>query len=109
MHTVQKDTTFTKIFVGGLPYHTTDSSLRKYFEVFGDIEEAVVITDRQTGKSRGYGFPEEHFLPSVGKLSFGIGSYEEIPSNASKLAAKLILQNGRMMDRRASKMDKEMG
>lgn len=56
MHTVQKDTTFTKIFVGGLPYHTTDSSLRKYFEVFGDIEEAVVITDRQTGKSRGYGF-----------------------------------------------------
>uniref|UniRef100_A0A8C6VMT2 RNA-binding protein 38 n=2 Tax=Elapinae TaxID=42168 RepID=A0A8C6VMT2_NAJNA len=56
MHTVQKDTTFTKIFVGGLPYHTTDSSLRKYFEVFGDIDEAVVITDRQTGKSRGYGF-----------------------------------------------------
>ncbi|XP_051887327.1 RNA-binding protein 24-A-like isoform X1 [Pristis pectinata] len=56
MHTLQKDTTFTKIFVGGLPYHTTDSSLRKYFEVFGDIEEAVVITDRQTGKSRGYGF-----------------------------------------------------
>uniref|UniRef100_A0A4W4H5C9 RNA-binding protein 38 n=1 Tax=Electrophorus electricus TaxID=8005 RepID=A0A4W4H5C9_ELEEL len=50
------DTTFTKIFVGGLPYHTTDASLRKYFEIFGDIDEAVVITDRQTGKSRGYGF-----------------------------------------------------
>ncbi|KAJ8267283.1 hypothetical protein COCON_G00124550 [Conger conger] len=56
MHTTQKDTTYTKIFVGGLPYHTTDTSLRKYFEVFGEIEEAVVITDRQTGKSRGYGF-----------------------------------------------------
>ncbi|XP_063054574.1 RNA-binding protein 24-like [Engraulis encrasicolus] len=56
MHSSQKDTTFTKIFVGGLPYHTTDSSLRKYFEVFGEIDEAVVITDRQTGKSRGYGF-----------------------------------------------------
>ena len=53
---MQKDTTFTKIFVGGLPYHTTDKSLRQFFEVFGDIEEAVVITDRQTGKSRGYGF-----------------------------------------------------
>ncbi|KAH9373956.1 hypothetical protein HPB48_001132 [Haemaphysalis longicornis] len=52
----QKDTTFTKIFVGGLPYHTTDKSLRQFFESFGDIEEAVVITDRQTGKSRGYGF-----------------------------------------------------
>ncbi|XP_007241133.3 RNA-binding protein 24b [Astyanax mexicanus] len=56
MHSSQKDTTFTKIFVGGLPYHTTDCSLRKYFEVFGEIDEAVVITDRQTGKSRGYGF-----------------------------------------------------
>lgn len=53
---LQKDTTFTKIFVGGLPYHTNDASLRKYFEAFGDIDEAVVITDRQTGKSRGYGF-----------------------------------------------------
>ncbi|XP_048521709.1 RNA-binding protein 24-A isoform X2 [Dendroctonus ponderosae] len=51
-----KDTTFTKLFVGGLPYHTTDKSLRDHFSVYGDIEEGVVITDRQTGKSRGYGF-----------------------------------------------------
>ena len=50
------DTTLTKIFVGGLPYHTTDDGLRQYFQQFGDIDEAVVITDRQTGKSRGYGF-----------------------------------------------------
>lgn len=52
----QKDTTWTKLFVGGLPYHTTDKSLREHFAVYGAIEEAVVITDRQTGKSRGYGF-----------------------------------------------------
>lgn len=52
----QKDTTWTKLFVGGLPYHTTDKSLREHFAVYGEIEEAVVITDRQTGKSRGYGF-----------------------------------------------------
>ncbi|CAF0788822.1 unnamed protein product [Didymodactylos carnosus] len=51
-----KDTTYQKIFVGGLPYHTTDETLRKYFEKYGDIEEAVVILDRSTGKSRGYGF-----------------------------------------------------
>ncbi|KAM7538172.1 hypothetical protein Aperf_G00000067481 [Anoplocephala perfoliata] len=55
-HYPNRDTTFTKIFVGGLPYHTTDTSLRAFFERFGEIEEAVVITDRQTGKSRGYGF-----------------------------------------------------
>lgn len=65
MHAGQKDTTYTKIFVGGLPYHTTDSSLRKYFEVFGEIEEAVVITDRQTGKSRGYGFVSSPILSSI--------------------------------------------
>lgn len=52
----QKDTTWTKLFVGGLPYHTTDKSLREHFNVYGDIEEAVVITDRTTNKSRGYGF-----------------------------------------------------
>uniref|UniRef100_A0AC34R1P2 RRM domain-containing protein n=1 Tax=Panagrolaimus sp. JU765 TaxID=591449 RepID=A0AC34R1P2_9BILA len=54
--TGSKDTMFTKIFVGGLPYHTTDKTLHDYFAQFGEIEEAVVITDRQTQKSRGYGF-----------------------------------------------------
>lgn len=58
----QKDTTYTKIFVGGLPYHTTDETLRKYFDSFGEIEEAVVITDRQSGKSRGYGFVSRNSL-----------------------------------------------
>lgn len=56
---VERDTTYTKLFVGGLPYHTSDESLRKHFQSFGDIDEAVVITDRQTGKSRGYGFVSE--------------------------------------------------
>lgn len=54
--TGSRDTTYTKIFVGGLPYHTTDATLHEYFKQFGEIEEAVVITDRQTQKSRGYGF-----------------------------------------------------
>ncbi len=53
---LQKDNTLTKLFVGGLPYHTTDETLRAFFSQFGDIEEAVVIHDRATGKSKGYGF-----------------------------------------------------
>lgn len=64
-----KDTTWTKLFVGGLPYHTTDKSLREHFNVYGDIEEAVVISDRQTGKSRGYGFVS-NFFPFFQKFSF---------------------------------------
>lgn len=59
--TQSKDTTYTKIFVGGLPYHTTDESLGQFFKKFGNIEEAVVINDRQTGKSRGYGFVSQLF------------------------------------------------
>ena len=45
-----------KLFVGGLSFDTTDMSLRDGFARFGDITEAKVITDRDTGRSRGFGF-----------------------------------------------------
>jgi cold-inducible RNA-binding protein len=45
-----------KLFVGGLNWKTTDDGLRSAFERFGDIDEAKVITDRETGRSRGFGF-----------------------------------------------------
>ncbi|KAK9129165.1 hypothetical protein Sjap_009652 [Stephania japonica] len=50
------DTTLTKVFVGGLAWETQSDTMRRYFEQFGDIHEAVVITDRNTGRSKGYGF-----------------------------------------------------
>ncbi|TVU36890.1 hypothetical protein EJB05_18843 [Eragrostis curvula] len=50
------DTTFTKVFVGGLAWETHKEGMRAYFEQFGDILEAVVITDKNTGRSKGYGF-----------------------------------------------------
>ncbi len=53
---LQKDNTFTKLFVGGLPYHTTNATLKAFFVQYGDIEEAVVIHNRTTGLSMGYGF-----------------------------------------------------
>ena len=45
-----------KIFVGGLSWDTNDQGLQQAFSRFGDIEEAVVIQDRETGRSRGFGF-----------------------------------------------------
>jgi RNA recognition motif-containing protein len=45
-----------KIFVGGLSWDTSDASLRAAFEQFGPVTEAKVITDRDTGRSRGFGF-----------------------------------------------------
>ncbi|KAJ8633476.1 hypothetical protein MRB53_026812 [Persea americana] len=50
------DTTYTKIFVGGLAWETQRDTMRRYFEQFGEIQEAVVITDKSTGRSKGYGF-----------------------------------------------------
>ncbi|XP_061353286.1 uncharacterized protein LOC133298063 [Gastrolobium bilobum] len=50
------DTTFTKIFVGGLAWETKRDTMGRYFEQFGEILEAVVITDKNTGRSKGYGF-----------------------------------------------------
>ncbi|CAK7345971.1 unnamed protein product [Dovyalis caffra] len=50
------DTTYTKVFVGGLAWETQSETMRRYFEHFGDILEAVVITDKNTGRSKGYGF-----------------------------------------------------
>lgn len=45
-----------KIFVGGLSWDTNDQGLHEAFSRFGDIVEAKVITDRDTGRSRGFGF-----------------------------------------------------
>nr|GMD88828.1 RNA-binding protein 38 [Ipomoea batatas] len=50
------DTTYTKVFVGGLAWETPTDVMRRYFEQFGEILEAVIITDKNTGKSKGYGF-----------------------------------------------------
>jgi len=56
------DTTYTKVFVGGLAWETQSETMRRYFEQFGDILEAVVITDKNTGRSKGYGFVSIYLL-----------------------------------------------
>src|SRR5438128_1581704 len=45
-----------KVFVGGLSWNTNDDTLRQAFEAFGNVDEAKVIQDRDTGRSRGFGF-----------------------------------------------------
>lgn len=46
----------TNLFVGSLAYSTTDDSLREFFEQIGEIERASVAKDRETNRSRGFGF-----------------------------------------------------
>ena len=46
------------MYVSNLSFHTTDESLKDLFSAFGLVKSAKVITDRQTGQSRGFGFVE---------------------------------------------------
>lgn len=48
----------TKLFVGGLPYSVTGDELKNIFANFGAVLSAVVITDKFTGQSKGFGFVE---------------------------------------------------
>ena len=47
-----------RIYVGGLPYQSTEQDLIQLFEQIGQVTFATVITDRETGRSKGFGFVE---------------------------------------------------
>jgi len=47
-----------KLFVAGLPFDLDDQELKEMFEAYGTVASAKVISDRETGKSRGFGFVE---------------------------------------------------
>merc|ERR1711937_407168 len=57
---MDSSTLYTKVFVGGLAWETSSEMLLEHFVQFGDIVEAAVIKDRQTGRSKGYGFVTFH-------------------------------------------------
>ena len=47
-----------KLYVGNLPFQTSEDELKEFFERFGAVASAKIIQDRDTGKSRGFGFIE---------------------------------------------------
>ncbi len=47
-----------KLYIGGLPYNTTQDELRDAFSKAGAVSSATIITDKMTGRSRGFGFVE---------------------------------------------------
>ena len=54
MHAVTMDS--KKLYVGNLPWSVTNESLQEMFASFGEIVEAIVISDRMSGRSKGFGF-----------------------------------------------------
>lgn len=63
----------TKLFIGSLAWGTTDDSLKAFFEEVGTVVSANVIMDRETGRSKGFGFVEmssdEEAKAAVDKLN----------------------------------------
>jgi RNA recognition motif-containing protein len=48
----------TKLFIGSLPWTVNDAELKTMFEPYGNVQSAKVITDKQTRRSKGFGFVE---------------------------------------------------
>lgn len=55
---MKEQTVSTNIYVGNLAFSTDSAGLEAIFAEFGDVKDAQVITDRDTGRSRGFGFVE---------------------------------------------------
>ena len=61
----------TNIYVGNLTFNTTSADLRKMFADFGEVTKAQVVEDRDTGRSRGFGFVE---MASADEANKAIGA-----------------------------------
>jgi RNA recognition motif-containing protein len=64
------------LFVGNLPFSISESDLRTLFEEYGSVERVSIITDRDTGKSRGFGFVEMADDQAAEKAIGGLNSKE---------------------------------
>ena len=72
-----------KLYVGNLPWSTTDSDLNEMFGAYGTVESASVITDRESGRSRGFAFVEMN--QSDGRRAMEELNGREVDSRALKL------------------------
>ncbi|MDX1954396.1 MAG: RNA-binding protein [Chitinophagaceae bacterium] len=71
-----------KLFVAGLPYDMDDAELEEFFDKFGKVLSAKVSMDRETGKSRGFGFVE---MPNDDEANEAIESLNELPLGRNKV------------------------
>ena len=64
------------MYVSNLSFHTTDEDLKKLFGEFGDVSSAKVIIDRDSGRSRGFGFVEMQSDAEAGKAMKALNNKE---------------------------------
>lgn len=54
-----------KLYIGNLPWRATEAELKEFFSSFGKVQSASIVTDRDTGRSRGFGFVEMATAPEA--------------------------------------------
>ena len=74
------------IFVAKLNYSTSEDTLRELFEAFGEVSSAKLITDRDTGRSKGFGFVE---MPNDDEASQAIESLNETEVDGRTIVVKV--------------------
>ena len=82
-----------KLFIGSLPFETSEGDLQKLFSTHGSVERPKIITDRETGRSRGFGFVE---MPNEAEAKAAIAAL-----NGSNVGGRQIVVNeARPMEKR---------
>ena len=76
----------TNIYVGNLPWATTTDDLYAMFQQYGAVTRAQVVTDRETGRSRGFGFVE---MPNEAEANAAIAALNEQPMNGWPLTVNI--------------------
>lgn len=87
-----------RLFVGGLPYETTDIQLKEVFEKIGKVVSANVIVDKFSGRSKGFGFVEFEKEEDAAKAITELNDTE-------MGGRKLLVQEARPMEERAPRRD----
>lgn len=76
----------TNIYVGNLPWSTTTDDLYAMFQQYGAVTRAQVVTDRETGRSRGFGFVE---MPNEAEANAAIAALNNQPMNGRPLTVNV--------------------
>jgi len=79
-----------KLFVGGIPISLTQADFRKFFETFGTVAEAQVMTERESGRSRGFGFVTFHEDEAVEKVLAKTHSIQGKPVEVKRAEPKKV-------------------
>ena len=88
----------TKIFVGSLPYSTTNQELQAMFESFGQVLSATVVMDKFTGQSRGFGFVEMQNDEEANKATQELNGKSEV--NGQDIGRSLAVSVARPREER---------